>query len=150
MKPIKQFKIGSSYFFNEYPDYVSKDIDELCIMNTFPNIKTNVLNMKIKGKDVFFYRNMDKGRFIKEVEDTKVYMKLGKFLIPEFAEYINFTIDDLKQLEGLFNNLDEKHKYEKVIFDSYIENGDFTLTDEQRLAAYNEYKREREENMPAD
>jgi hypothetical protein len=56
-------------------------------------------------------------------------MVIGKFLIPEFNELINFTIDDLPRLEPLLNRLDDKHKYEKIIYDSYIENNAFVLTD---------------------
>ena len=67
-------------------------------------------------------------------------MQLGKFLIPTFIEAIGFAIEDLKKLQPLADNLDDKHKYEKVIYDSYIQNNDFTLTDEQLQKAYLEYK----------
>jgi hypothetical protein len=30
----------------------------------------------------------------------------------------------------MFNKLDDKHKYEKVIYDCYILNNDFVLSDE--------------------
>lgn len=143
MKPIKQFIIGSKYFFDTYSDYITKDIDELCIMDTFSPKETNVLNMKIKGKDVFFYRNMDKNGFIKDTIESNVPMRVGKFLIPEFCEFIGFTVDDLKTFDAIFNKMDDKHKYEKIIYESYLENNDFTLTDEQRLKAYNEYKKRR-------
>lgn len=56
-------------------------------------------------------------------------MQLGKFLVPTFIEAIGFTIDDLKKLQPLLDNLDDKHKYEKVIYNTYIQNNDFTLTD---------------------
>lgn len=144
MKPIKQFIIGSTYFFNIYSDYQCKDIDELCIMDSFPlKIKTNVLNMKKNNKDVFFYRNMDKDGFINDTLESNVSMRVGKFLIPEFCEFIGFTIDDLKTFNDIFNKIDDKHKYEKLIYDSYVQNGDFVLTDEQRLKAYEEYKKAR-------
>ena len=71
-------------------------------------------------------------------------MQIGKFLIPEFNNEIGFTIEHLKQLVPLIEKLDDKHKYEKIIFDSYIENNSFTLTEEQRLKAYEEYKKYRE------
>ena len=67
-------------------------------------------------------------------------MQLGKFLVPTFVEAIGFTIEDLKKLQPLADNLDDKRKYEKVIYDSYIQNNDFALTDEQLQKAYLEYK----------
>ena len=39
--------------------------------------------------------------------------------------------------------LDPKHQYEKVIFDAYLENKKFELTPEQRLQAYEIYKKSR-------
>ena len=49
MKPIKQFQMGSTYFFSKYKDFKSKDYDDLCIMDTFifPGC---VMNMKLNGK----------------------------------------------------------------------------------------------------
>lgn len=72
-------------------------------------------------------------------------MIVGKFLIAEFNKEIRFTIDDLKKFEQIFDKMDEKHMYEKIIYDSYIENGDFYLTDLQRDKAYKEYKKYRNE-----
>lgn len=143
MKPIVTFDMGSSIFFNGFDDYDSKDADKLCIMDTFTVKGTNVLNMRLNGEDVFFYKNMSKEEFIKDTIDSNVPMRVGKFLIPEFCEYIGFEISDYDKLKTMFDNLDEKHRYEIIIRDSYIENGGFFLTDEQRLRAYEEYKRER-------
>ena len=70
-------------------------------------------------------------------------MRVGKFLVPEFAEYIGLTIDDLKKLDSMFEELDEKHQYEVLIYNSYIDNNGFFLTDEQRDEAYRVYKEAR-------
>ena len=146
MKDKIKFNMGSSFFFSGMEGYVAKDTDELCIMDDFSRIKnTNVLNMKLNGKDVFFYRDMDKEGFIKDTIDCKVPMRVGKFLIPDFCKYIDFKIEDYERLREVFDALDDKHKYESMIRDFYIENNDFTLTDEQRKLVYEEYKRERQE-----
>ena len=101
------------------------------------------MNMKIDGRDVFMYKNMDKKGFMDEVFETNVFMKAGKFLIPEFNEYIGFTIEDLEKMRPMFEQIDYRHGYEKIIFEAYLENGGFFLTDEQRDKAYAEYKDER-------
>jgi len=67
-------------------------------------------------------------------------MKFGKYIIPEFAEYIGLTIDDLPRLQLLLAKLDKQHLYQQVIYNAYLENGDFTLTPDQREAAYESYK----------
>ena len=43
------------------------------------------------------------------------------------------------------NEWQEKHLYEKVIYDAYIENGCWVLTAEQREEAYRIYKECKEE-----
>lgn len=141
MKPIKTFNIGSSVFFKDFPDYKSHDVDKLCIMDTFPIKGTNVLNLKKDGEDVFFYKSLSKSEFIGDALNSNVPMRVGKFLVPEFVKYLNLTIEDLKSLHSLIENIDEKHKYEQIIYDAYIENGDFYLTDEQRRKAYELYKK---------
>ena len=143
MKPIKQFQMGSTYFFSKYRDFKPKDYDDLCIMDKFI-FPGNVMNMKIKGKDVFLFRNMTKQGYIDDLLTSGVNMKAGKFLIPEFNEYIGFTIDDLKSILHIFDTMDEKHSYEKIIANSYIKNNGFFLTDYQRKKAYTEYKKTRE------
>ena len=140
---IKKMKIGSSSFFEKFDDYKSKDIDWICIVDSLPN-NEKVLNAKIKTDDIFFYPvNMSKDDFIKQVFDDKVPMKVGKFIVPEFIEYIGFTISELKQFNKFFNELDDKHKYEKIIYNAYLENNKFELSEDQLNKAYLEYKKYR-------
>lgn len=144
MKDIKRIIIGSRVFFSGYEDFKSKDTDVIAIMDSFFPGK-NSMNMKLpkKGEDVFLYRNLDKDGFIKDALESGFPMRAGKFLVPEFIDYIGLTIDDLQLLRPMFEEMDEKHKYEKIIFDSYVKNNSFTLTDEQRNAAYEIYKESR-------
>ena len=50
-------------------------------------------------------------------------MQIVKFLVPEFVQEIGFTIEHLKKLKPLAEKLEGRHKYAKVIYDAYIENG---------------------------
>ena len=143
MKPLHAFKIGSNVFFSNYQDYEMKDCDYIAIMDFYP-FKENVMKMQIGTDDIFMYRpNITKQDFLDDLYSSNVPMKAGKFLIPEFCKHIGFTIEDLKKLEWYFVNMDDKHKYEKLIYDAYLENNDFVLTDKQRIDAFNEYKKER-------
>jgi hypothetical protein len=49
----------------------------------------------------------------------------------------------LLKLKPLIDTLDEAHLYEQVIYESYLINGDFYLTQEQRDLAYTKYKEAR-------
>jgi len=143
MKPIKTFIIGSMAFFSGMEGFIPKDIDELNIMDEFP-FKFNSMHLnKFHEKDVFFFRNMDKNGFIQDAKKSKLSMVVGKFIVPEFANYIGLTIKDLKDLKELFDNIDEKHSYEKIIYDAYLENNGFFLNEEQKKNAFNKYKETR-------
>jgi len=144
MKIYKYIKVGSSYFFDSYEDYVQRDLDYLCIVDDskIPD-NTNMVSLKLKNKHLILCRNLDKRGFINDLLSSGSKMRAGQFLIPEFNAYINFTIDDLKSICYIFDEMDSEHTYEKIIAESYIENNGFFLTDEQRDKAYNEYKNTR-------
>ena len=139
---MSKILIGSQYFFSGYADFVSKDIDELEILDT--NEFKQVRQITGQGKCLFqLKRQESKQDYITWALKSKIGMVLGKFLIPEFNKQIGFTIEDLPKVKSLIEKLDSKHFYEKIIYDSYIENGSFTLTDEQRDRAYESYKQSR-------
>lgn len=142
MKTLKEINIGSRVFFDKFPDFESKDKDVVLVMDHLVGDKV-CLNAKIKGSDLFLYKQMPKQEWIKTTVESGVPMKAGKFLVPEFCKYIGFTVEDLDKLEEMFYSIDDKHKYETIIYESYKENNGFFLTDEQLERAYAEYKKSR-------
>lgn len=143
MKEKVKFQIGSRVFFGEYPDFESKDNDWLYIMEGWDDEHTTMFNFRKDGMDRFFMKDMSKAEAIEDTVKCKLPMRAGKFLVPDFAEYLGMTIDDLKRLEPVFDKIDDKHSYEKLIYAFYVENNAFTLTDEQRKEAYDSYKQSR-------
>ena len=140
---MKTIKIGSWVFFKNMPNYVSKDVDEMAIQDKWLPKGINILNFKKDKKDVFLWSPLTKEQFIEDTLNCKVPMRVGKFIVPEFCEYIGFEIKDYELLKPIFDKLDDKHKYEKVIMESYIENNSFTLTEDQLNKAYEVYKQAR-------
>ncbi len=134
--------IGSRYFFDKMEGFSSKDIDILELVDNPLTFKISY-QLSGKGKCIFKWKRMTPKEFISISLKRNCPMELGKFLVSEFCKEIGFTINDLKQLQILRDALDDKHKYEAVIFDAYIENNDFYLTEEQLQKAYNEYKKYR-------
>ena len=124
-------KVGSTYFFKDYPSFISKDIDEVEFEE---NPKLYKYFMQFRKNDgsrcLFKWKKMSADKFVEYMLNTKTPMEIGKFLVPEVANYLGFTIEHLKQLQPVIDKLDDKHKYEKIIYDSYIENNDFYMTQE--------------------
>lgn len=139
---MNKILIGSQYFFSCYDDFNSKDIDELEIVET--NEFKQIRQITGRGKCLFqLRRHNTKDEYIAWALQSELGMVVGKFLVPEFCDQIGFTVEDLPQLKPLINKLDKKHMYEKIIYNSYINNGSFSLTNEQRNAAYKSYKESR-------
>lgn len=141
---MNKYLMGSQYFFSCYDDFTSKDIDEIQIIET--NEFSQVRQITGQGKCLFQLKKHPlKKDYIDWALQSKIGMVIGKFLIPEFCEEIGFTIEDLPILCPLIDRLDDKHKYEEIIYNSYIQNNAFALTDEQRMKAYKSYKESRGE-----
>lgn len=134
--------VGSNYFFKNIKGFHSKDTDYATLIDN--PIGFNYVRQTSGKFCLFEWKRMPPEEFISYTLNKGPTMQIGKFLIPEFNNEIGFTIEHLKQLAPLIEKLDDKHKYEKIIFNSYIENNSFTLTEEQRLKAYEEYKKYRE------
>lgn len=133
--------MGSTYFFKSYPDFKPHDIDKIDIIETDKFAEKQII--RGQGKDYIILKNKPKQQLIADALKSELAMVVGKFLIPEFNNCIGFTIEDLPQLQPLIDNLDEKHLYEKIIYEAYLANGDFILTQKQRDAAYESYKETR-------
>ena len=139
---MAKFLMGSQYFFSEYPDFQSKDIDELEIVDTgdFKYLR----QLSGMGRCLFqLKRQPSTEEYITFALKSSVGMVVGKFLVPEICQALGFTIKDLPKLQPLIERLDNYHKYEEIIYNSYLENEAFILTEEQRLAAYKKYKENR-------
>ena len=133
--------MGSNYFFKDYKDFKSHDIDFIDIIETNEFKEKRVI--RGQGKDYFYLKRKPKEQLIQDALKSELSMVVGKFLIPEFNKKIGFTIDDLQKIKPLIDRLDDKHMYEKIIYESYLENDSFTLTEDQRLKAYKKYKETR-------
>lgn len=133
----QRFRVGSSYFFGEQ----GTDIDEVEFEEE-PRLYKNVLQFRKKnGKRCLFkWRKMTPEEFIEYTLNSKLPMEIGKFLVPEVAEYLGFTMEHLKRLAPVVDRLDGKHEYERIIYEAYMKNGAMFLTTEQRDLAYAVYK----------
>ena len=134
--------VGSNVFFKDIEGFTSKDTDILEFVDNPTDFK-NVRQFKFPNKCVFQWRKMP----IDELIDITLFrnfpMEIGKFLVPEFIKEFKLSIDDLKRLKPIIAKHDDKHKYEEVIYNAYLENNDFVLTDEQRQEAYRVYNKYR-------
>lgn len=140
---IKKIIVGSVCFFKQFEDFKPKDIDELWIIGDSLFSKCKSLLIHGNNKDIILYQQLSKDEFIENDLEINDSIKLGKYLVKDFVEYIGLTMNDLLKLRPLYDKLDEKHQYQKLIYDSYIENNSFMLTDKQLNEIYELYKKYR-------
>ena len=138
---MSKILMGSTYFFQTYSDFKSKDIDEIELIETN---QFTIRQLTGQGKCYFQLKKLNNTEeYINHALQSNLGMVVGKFLIPEFNALINFTIEDLPKLKPLIDILDNKHQYEAIIYNAYLENNCFKLTEEQRQRAYESYKNAR-------
>lgn len=130
--------VGSNVFFKDIKGFNSKDTDILELVDNPTDFKY-LRQFRFKDKCVFQWRNMPVDEFIDAELLMNVPMSVCKFLCPEFIKLKGLTIEHLKRLQPLVDKMDEKHMYLKTIYDSYIANNDFTLTEQQLNDAYKMY-----------
>lgn len=133
----KTFITGSTAFFDKIEGFVSKDID-IIYLDKLSRIGMCKL-ISYPTHCSFQYADLPKEKIIKYVLKHNIVGASVGFLVPDYAKHLNLTIDDIKTVYPLLEQLDEKHYYAKIIADAYVENNDFTLTEDQLLAAYNSY-----------
>lgn len=160
METLSEFRVGSYPFFKDYPDYICHDIDKLRFVDKidikYDDLCANrkYLVIRENEEDIFIYEKMTKEQYLNYIfcdmrmnndNDLQYIYEDFSLLCPDFIQYFNITIDDIRPLENNFKHKNDKHKYQKVIFDSYIENNGMYLTQEQLNKAYEEYKKYRPE-----
>lgn len=131
--------VGSNAFFKNIEGFKSKDIDVLELIDNPIGFK-NCRWIKFPSKCVFQWRRMPLDEFINVTLANGFPMEVGKFLVPEFIKEYGLSIEDLKRLQPLIDKLDDKHIYEKYIYDSYIRNNSFVISNEDLLNSYEIYK----------
>lgn len=150
-KIIKTFIVGSRYFFNDLN--IDRDVDLIVILKD----DTSSKDMKIikdylfkqfkkyKKKDItYLFEKISFNDILNSVESLPNInlVKICTCLVPELAEYLDIKIEDLSKIKKYIFQLAEKNnkwKYYEVIYNSYIENNSFTLTEEQRKKAEQVY-----------
>lgn len=137
--PDKKFTVGSILFFDGIDGFVPKDHDYVILIDN-PTIFKNTMTMRNNTEDIFLWRRMNADEFVDITIKLNDPILAGKFLSKEFNNEIGFTLEHLKKLKVLFDKIDKKHEYEKVVFDYYMKNNGFHLTTEQLHNIFLTYK----------
>lgn len=157
---LGEFEVGSYPFFKNYRNYICHDRDILRFVSDidikYESLCENRKYLVIRedDKDIFIYKKMSREEYLnyifcdmrmKNDDDLEYIYEDFSLLCPDLVKYYNITVDDIRPLKKNFEHKNDKHKYQKVIFDSYIENNGMYLTQEQLDKAYEEYKKYRPE-----
>ena len=144
MNIIKEFQVGSKYWFGDIKDFKPHDNDILYIVDEMPVAGRNTYSIWTPEAHIV-YESVDytKDDKLKNLFRTSNAMRICSFLEKEYAEYMNFTVDELPKLLPLAEIIDRKHEYLSIILNFLIKNHSFELTEEQLLEAYKSYKETR-------
>ena len=141
---MKRIVTGSRAFFSGMEGFKPKDVDVVILVNA-KNVPFQWMRQTSNGAvDVFEIVRHPKEELIAHAVRKARPMAIARFLTPDFAKAIGLLPSDLPALKPMRDALDPKHGYLGVIYDAYLENGSFTLTEAQRMAAFENYKAARE------
>lgn len=138
----KKYIVGSNYFFKTIKGFKSKDLDKVIVVDNSKKFKHNC-RIRIANTDIITVVKQDKHKMLSYASENADGLVFGRFLIPELNAEFGIELEDLKIVENLIDKLDNKHLYFKKIYEYYLENKKMILTDEQRNAAYEVYKKYR-------
>ena len=143
---MKRILAGSRAFFSDIPGFTPHDRDEVIICEADEQrgflVKRFFASSDGQGCEFHFAR-VSKERLIHWEVKRGQAMSLGHYLLPTFCAEFGITLDDYEKLRPLRNRLDYRHEYVGMIYDYYLENGSMSLSEEQRMAVYHEYLKER-------
>lgn len=142
METTTKIEVGSRAFFGGIADFASKDHDYVVLVDQ-PQGFNYRRECSLRGVDTFEYKRMSAADFVAKTLEYADALAVGKFLVKGFADAIGLTIEQLQQLQPLVEKLDEKHQYERIIFDAIISAGSWDLSDETLQAAYLSYTESR-------
>ena len=142
METTTKIEVGSRAFFGGIADFASKDHDYVVLVDQ-PQGFNYRRECSLRGVDTFEYKRMSAADLVAKTLEYADALAVGKFLVKGFADAIGLTTDQLQQLQPLVEKLDEKHQYERIIFDAIISAGSWDLSDETLQAAYASYTESR-------
>lgn len=135
---MQKFLVGSRAFFSGIDGFRSKDTDVL-ILEDNPTDYQWRKESNMRGVCTFRYKKESPAVMVDRTITAGDALLIGKFLIKDVADAIGATVQDILPLEVLVSKLDEKHKYEDLIFNAIKENNSFILTQKQIANAYTNY-----------
>ena len=137
-----KIEVGSRAFFSGIADFASKDHDYVVLIDN-PQGFNYRRECSLRGVDTFEYKRMSAADFVTKTLEYADALAVGKFMVKGFADAIGLTIEQLQQLHLLVEKLDEKHQYEKIIYNYIIDNNTWDIDDITIKAAYDSYKNSR-------
>lgn len=140
--------VGSRAFFDGMEGFNSKDADWLVLTDEAEGFEWR-MEQSLRGECTFVYKTQTAQEMVQRTLDSGDALLVGKFLVPEVAEAIGASVEDILPLEALLPSLDDKHRYVATIFEAVKKNGTFNLTPEQLAEAYVVYKEARERGPEA-
>lgn len=140
---VKRYLTGSCLFFSGIEGFTPHDCD-YCELDD--EQKMMFVRKYDHRCDVFSYKRATADEYVSfalsgELPDYQ----LCQYLTPGFCREVGFTIEHLKKLKPLRDELynDFYRRYTAVIYDFMVENNGFYLTTEQQRIAYAHYYKSR-------
>lgn len=143
----KKFLAGLQCFFSKFEDYVMHDTDYVIIVDDAEKDYKHTYDKANKIDYFYWKRNTPEWHVEFMLRERSFALDCARLLVPDVAKELNVTITQLKRLEPVIRRIvkevGQAYEYYEIIYDAYVANDAFMLTDDQLKAAYESYKSSR-------
>lgn len=137
-----EITVGSSYFFNSLDEHHDLHVDKIALVDNTTNGWWKYIDV-YGGATHYEWQKHTIGEWVDKLTSTNDNIRVSTFLVPDFINQIkdNLTIEEyFNKIKPLFNNLEDKYSWVVYVYNAYLNNKAFVLTDAQRESAYKMYK----------
>lgn len=150
---MTEITVGSVAFFDGMEGFKPQVTDKVVIVKKVPNGWWHHKQTKQHVR-LFEWQEHTVSELVAKLTQCTDCKRVTTLLVPEFAQAVGCDniATYLTTIKPAIDRLCDRHAWGRIIYDAYVSNGALTITDEQRQAAFEQYKAarpEKKEGKPA-
>lgn len=145
---MTEITVGSVAFFDGMEGFKPQVTDKVVIVKQVPNGWWHHKQTKQHVR-LFEWQQHTVSELVAKLSAVTDCKRASTLLVPAFANAVkgNQTAAEyLTAIAPVMQTICGRHEWAKTIYDAYVQNGSLTLTDAQRMEAYEQYKALRHED----
>lgn len=145
---MTEITVGSVAFFDGMEGFKPQVTDKVVIVKQVPNGWWHHKQTRQHVR-LFEWQQHTVSELVEKLSAVTDCKRASTLLVPAFANAVKGNQTDAAYLTAIapvIGKVCGKHEWVRSVYDAYVQNGSLTLTDAQRMEAYEQYKALRPED----